>query len=104
MEIAAFVVMPDHFHLVAALLNDLTVSIWMHRLMSFVAGRTDGSLRPSACRWQPNFYDTEIRTEKQFNYLIEYIHDNPVRAGLVQRPEEWLASSARSTAWVRLSW
>ena len=103
-EIAAFIVMPDHFHLLAALWNDLTVSMWMHRLMSFLAGKTDRSLRASACRWQAGFYDTEIRTKKQFHYLIDYIHDNPVRAGLVQRPEAWHASSAQSAAWVRLTW
>ena len=103
-ELSAFVVMPDHFHLLVGLLRDLTLSFWMKCLMSFVSAKTTSQLRVFGCHWQEGFYDTAVHSEKQFNYLTDYIHHNPVRAGLVASPEEWNASSASSISWVKLTW
>ena len=44
---------------------------------------TDGEL------WQPRFFDRALRTVQEYNEKVEYIHLNPVRAGLVSRPEDW---------------
>lgn len=35
------------------------------------------------------------RTVKEYNDKVEYIHLNQVKAGLVQRPEDWPWSSVR---------
>ena len=43
----------------------------------------DGELR------QPRFFDRALRTVKEYNEKVEYIHLNPVRAGLVSRREDW---------------
>ena len=48
---------------------------------------TDGEL------WQPRFFDRALRTVKEYIEKVEYIHLNPVRAGLVSRPEDWRWSS-----------
>ena len=45
--------------------------------------------------WQARFFDRALRTVKEYNEKIEYIHLNPVKAGLVQQPEEWPWSSVR---------
>jgi REP element-mobilizing transposase RayT len=103
-EVGAFVVMPDHFHVIVNLLSYLTLSAWMHNLMSFISAKTARSLRASGYCWQDGCYDTKIRSERQFNYLIEYLHYNPVAAGLVLKPEEWPPSSARSHKWFTLTW
>ena len=42
---------------------------------------------------QPRFFDRALRTVKEYNEKVEYIHVNPVRAGLVSRPEDWRWSS-----------
>jgi hypothetical protein len=39
--------------------------------------------------WQPRFFDRGLRAVKEYNEKVEYIHLNPVRAGLVSRPEDW---------------
>ena len=39
--------------------------------------------------WQPRFSDRALRTVKEYNEKVEYIHLNPVRAGLVSRAEDW---------------
>ncbi|MDP2789985.1 MAG: transposase [bacterium] len=45
---------------------------------------------PSTHRiWQPSFYDFNIYSEKKLRHKVEYIHWNPVRAGLCKRPEDW---------------
>lgn len=43
--------------------------------------------------WQPSFYDFNIYSEKMLRQKVEYIHWNPVRAGLCSRPEDWRWSS-----------
>lgn len=45
--------------------------------------------------WQPDFYDFNIYTEQKFREKLDYIHDNPRRAGLCQNPEDYRWSSCR---------
>src|SRR5262245_59840603 len=45
--------------------------------------------------WQPRFFDRALRTVEENHEKVEYIHLNPVKAGLVSRPEEWPWSSVR---------
>jgi REP element-mobilizing transposase RayT len=45
--------------------------------------------------WHREYWDRFIRDERHFNSAREYIHNNPVKAGLVRRPEAWEWSSAR---------
>lgn len=50
-----------------------------------------GSSSPA---WNREYWDRYIRNEKHFRQALEYIHSNPVKAGLVARPEDWQWSSA----------
>ena len=43
--------------------------------------------------WQKRYYDLNIRDYAQFVEKLRYIHRNPVRAGLCERPEDWPWSS-----------
>lgn len=45
--------------------------------------------------WQEGFHPQAIMTEEMLRQKLDYIHNNPVRAGLVDRPEDWRYSSAR---------
>ena len=45
--------------------------------------------------WQPGNHPEEIRSLDFFNQKLHYIHMNPVRAGIVDKEEEYLYSSAR---------
>ena len=54
-----------------------------------------GRLRGEAGQlWQPRFFDHALRTVQDYWEKVEYIHLNPVRRGLVARPEDWTWSSA----------
>jgi len=46
--------------------------------------------------WQEGFHPVLIQNENMLIQKIEYIHNNPVKRGYVERPEHWLYSSARN--------
>ncbi len=48
----------------------------------------------------PCFFDHALRTVKDYTDTVEYLHRNPVRRGLVTRPEEWTWSSYHEYAGV----
>ncbi|MBW2061218.1 MAG: hypothetical protein JRI95_06590 [Deltaproteobacteria bacterium] len=45
--------------------------------------------------WQPRYYRYNIFSPEKMKEKINYIHENPVRIGLVNRPEDWAYGSAR---------
>jgi REP element-mobilizing transposase RayT len=61
-------------------------------------------VQANGIHWQDSYYDTRIRTAKQFAYVQTYIEQNPVSKGLVQQPENWHASSATRTDLVTEPW
>ena len=46
--------------------------------------------------WQEGFHPQLIQSEEMLLQKIVYIHQNPIKRGLVDRPEEWRYSSARN--------
>jgi putative transposase len=48
--------------------------------------------------WQRRYYDRNVRDNKEFFEALKYIHRNPVRRGLVDKPEDWPWSSYRHYA------
>ena len=68
---------------------------FMHHMMSYVGGRTSALLTQHKTSWQDGYYDTRVKTAKQFQFVSYYIEQNPVVKGLVETPEEWDASSAK---------
>jgi len=57
--------------------------------------RINAGRKESGLLWQPRFFDRPARTIKEYYEKVEYIHLNPVRAGLVERAEDWPWSSVR---------
>jgi len=48
--------------------------------------------------WQREYWDRCVRDERHYAAVIDYIHHNPVKAGLVPTPEAWPFSSASGSA------
>ncbi len=48
--------------------------------------------------WTPENHAIELFTTDFTNQKLDYIHNNPVRAGIVENPEDYLYSSARNYA------
>ena len=89
----AFVVMPNHVHLLA------TPSIALPKLTRSLKGitgkRANAMLTMTGSRlWQEESYDHAVRSEPEFEKIRNYIEENPVRAGLVKQPGDYRRSSA----------
>jgi hypothetical protein len=76
----------------------------MHHMMGYVGGKTTALLTNHKTSWQDVYYDTRVKTSKQFEFVTYYIEQNLVVKGLVERPDEWDASSARRTDLVTDQW
>ena len=64
-------------------------------LIAFFA--TSGIPRPEPAKiWQKRFYDFNVWTEQKHVEKLRYIHRNPVKRGLVEKPEQWKWSSFRA--------
>jgi len=70
--------------------------------------RTDGPLKPAFGLsgkqhfWQKRYYDFNTRNHPQLVEKFRYIHRNPVKAGLCERPEDWESSSFRHAGRVEI--
>jgi len=102
--LAAFVVMPDYWHALIGLLEGWTLPRLMHSVMSFVGAKTRAAFVAHGCEWQDGYYETWIRSGKQFDYVAHYIAGNPVRKQLVERPELWDATSLHTPDLVTEPW
>ena len=50
------------------------------------------------------YYDTRVKTSKRFDFVSRYIEQHPVATGLVEKPDEWVASSANRKEVVTDRW
>ncbi len=91
----AWVVMPNHVHTLIETLEDHPLHTILHSWKSYTASEANRILGRSGRFWFPEYFDRYIRNERHFDNAVHYIHDNPVKAGLVGQPEDWPFSSAR---------
>ena len=84
--------------------NRGTLPKFMHDMMSFVGARTAALLERHRTSWQDSYYDTRVKTAKQFEFVTYYVEQNPVVKGLAERPGQWDASSARRKDLVTDPW
>jgi REP element-mobilizing transposase RayT len=92
---AAWVVMPNHVHILCTPLANHTLAQIMHSLKSFSSTEANRMLNRSGRFWQKEYFDRYIRNARQFSKTVAYIDHNPVKANLCERPEDWPFSSAR---------
>ncbi len=99
--LTAWVLLPDLWHAIFFPPFPLTVSTVMEAVKVGSTHRINAGRRESGLLWQPRFFDRAVRTVKEYCEKAEYIHLNPVRAGLVERAEDWPWSSVRDyTGWL----
>jgi valyl-tRNA synthetase len=88
------VVMPDHVHLLITPLRDESgdwykLADLMHSIKSFTATEINKLRGASGKLWQQEYYDRIVRDEEELLEKWNYIINNPVKAGLVGRPEDY---------------
>jgi putative transposase len=92
-ELSAYVIMANHVHLL------IQPKIAPQHLLKSLKGATAREANRLLGRtgepfWQKESYDHWVRNQREFEKIRTYIENNPVKAGLVQRPEDYLWSSA----------
>lgn len=90
-----YCLLPEHFHLMLRPTGVSNFSAIMHSLKPNFTKDYKACLGVSGSMkfWQKGFWDHVIRDEDDFQRHLDYIHYNPVKHGLVQRPEDWPYSS-----------
>jgi REP element-mobilizing transposase RayT len=120
LEIFAYVIMSNHIHILMRSLNNLSNTI--HDFKSYTAKKileTIQTGKESRRDWMLNLFEFSakqhkrnedhqfwthenhaelIYSEKFVGQKVNYIHENPVRSGIVTKAEDYLYSSARNYA------
>jgi putative transposase len=113
-RIFAYAVMPEHLHL----LVDEPERYDLANCMQVFKQMTSRRLKPPETKhfWLTRYHDRNVADAKKRIDMINYIHNNPVKRGLVKRPEDWKWSSYRvyalgeegivkaETEWVKWQW
>ncbi len=90
MAVHAFVVMPDHVHLLLTPAPEVS----LEKAMQLIKGGFSFQLKSKMDVWERSFDSRRIVDEQDFRTRLGYIHRNPVRRGLVDVEEMFPYSSA----------
>ncbi len=103
-RLRAWTLMPNHVHIV--------VDVWqtpLARLLHLWKGRSSHAanqlLQRRGTFWEREYFDTLIKDKAHLRKAIRYTEANPMKAGLVRDPREWMWGSARRRdEYERLPW
>jgi REP element-mobilizing transposase RayT len=96
--LCGYVLMPDHWHALIGTSFPLTISQVIHDVKKVSARKLHELRGTEGPLWQHQFWDRFVRHAKEYSDRMTYMHFNPVRKGLVKRPEEWRWSSHNNFA------
>ncbi|HEY8994983.1 MAG TPA: transposase [Lacunisphaera sp.] len=86
--VGRYVVMPDHIHLFCSpgTVPERPLSNWVR---FWKASMCKALCAPEGTFWQTDFWDRQLRSRESYDEKWEYVRQNPVRAGLVERSDDW---------------
>ena len=98
--------MPNHVHAVFKHMNtgdkkkssknEYPITVLLHSIKSYTALECNKILGRTGAFWQSESYDRVIRDQKELENKIRYTLNNPVKAGLIQKWQDWPYSYCRS--------
>jgi len=92
-KIYGLVLMDNHAHLVIRVVNDINISKIMQSVNLSFSSKFRRKYNYSGHVWQGRFRSSVINKDRYILNCLEYIHNNPVRAGLVSSVEDYRWSS-----------
>ena len=92
-NVMAFVIMPDHVHLILQPTGNENISDIMKKIKGSFSRYYNKLNKRSGTVFQKGFYDTIIKDENHLNETIAYIHYNPVKNGIVFEAKDYPYSS-----------
>jgi len=96
--LCGYVLMPDHWHALIWPQYPLLLSQVLHDAKKIMTLRLHARRGTRGPLWQHQHWDRFVRHEREFAARLDYMHRNPVRKGLVKRPEDWRWSSFNNFA------
>jgi REP element-mobilizing transposase RayT len=78
---------------IAEMLETDNNHLFLHVFRKAAEGRTK---KQDYKIWKDEYHPIAVTSEKWFRQKMEYMHNNPVRKGFVEKPEDWKYSSARN--------
>ena len=89
--VTGYVVMPEHVHLLLSEPERGKLSLVIQMLKQITSRNLKAPDQPRF--WQVRYYDFPVWSEAKRIEKLRYIHRNPVKRGLAERPENWKWSS-----------
>ncbi|MBW7912733.1 MAG: transposase [Taibaiella sp.] len=115
----AWVLMNNHIHLIVSAANDANLPFIIRDFKKYTSGRLVDAINNNAVEsrkewmlnmfsfaargnndneryqfWQKDYHPVELSTGALFQQRLDYLHENPVRAGIVREPQHYLYSSS----------
>ena len=88
-ELLVWTIMPNHVHVLFKLLGDISVSSILHSWKSFTSKEANKILNRTGEFWQREYFDILARSERQLEFFLRYVLNNPVKAGLCEQIFQW---------------
>jgi putative transposase len=89
-KLICYCIMPNHVHIVFTLLpGNKGISKIMQSIKRVSAKKSNILLNKSGSFWQEESYDRFVRDDKELFFTVNYVIENPVKAGLVSDWREW---------------
>ena len=86
--VGRYVIMPDHLHLFVCGADDFQLGGWIGMLKQHL-GKVMGQAETARPIWRRGFFDHLLRSADSYGQKWNYVRENPVRARLVAKPEDW---------------
>jgi len=103
-EVHAYCLMTNHIHFLATPTSESALSDTMKVVGSRYACYINKSYRRTGTLWEGRHRSSLVQSERYLLTCMRYIELNPVRAGMVSRPEEYRWSSYHVNGWGDESW
>jgi putative transposase len=89
MTVHDFVIMPNHVHILMTLPGEMSIEKAMQLIKGSFSFRANNELGFHGEIWQRGYSDEQILDDQSFQQHREYIENNPVKAGLAKRSDEY---------------
>lgn len=91
--LAGYTFMPNHWHVLNVPSRGHSIDRAINAVKVAAARGNNRHRETSGSLWHLRYFERIMRTVREFHETIEYMHLNPVKAGLVRHPGEWAWSS-----------
>ena len=103
-RLLAWVVMPNHVHVLFEILEGMSLPRIVQAWKGYTAKQINALRGRHGALWNKDYFDRYVRDARHLGNATRYVHWNPVKAGLVERPEDWRFGSARLVESLDSTW